>query len=294
VVTAEPTTPTGLWVRIDGPTVAWPAVILEPGLGASSVGWSRVRQHLAARTRVITYDRAGLGASPRVDGDRGLDPLATDLAAVIHAHGGQRPVVLVGHSLGATVARHLAATRPELVAGLVLIDPIPEPWALRHAWWGAAVAQLTYRSLESLAHLGLIDAALALPVLRRITRSSTSPRSAFSVTERAALAAEMRNPVSHRTARGEFIGLLRSRSALHALSTTLATAVPMVVFSGGPTRSPTAPLRRIATTWHERLVAANPNARHLIVDDGGHFISRYQPEIVATAVMDLLSGIRGT
>lgn len=33
------------------------------------------------------------------------------------------PVVVVGHSFGGAIALHLAATRPELVKGLVLLDP---------------------------------------------------------------------------------------------------------------------------------------------------------------------------
>ncbi|MGB8331105.1 MAG: alpha/beta hydrolase [Polyangiales bacterium] len=36
----------------------------------------------------------------------------------------RQPVVLAGHSMGATVSLELAAARPELVKGLVLIDPV--------------------------------------------------------------------------------------------------------------------------------------------------------------------------
>lgn len=38
-----------------------------------------------------------------------------------------RPVVLAGHSLGATISMDLAARRPDLVQGLVLIDPVIVP-----------------------------------------------------------------------------------------------------------------------------------------------------------------------
>ncbi len=38
-----------------------------------------------------------------------------------------RPLVLVGHSMGATVSVELAAARPDLVAGLVVIDPVMVP-----------------------------------------------------------------------------------------------------------------------------------------------------------------------
>lgn len=38
-----------------------------------------------------------------------------------------QPVVLAGHSMGGTVSMALAATRPELVQGLVLVDPVIMP-----------------------------------------------------------------------------------------------------------------------------------------------------------------------
>lgn len=278
----------GLSVRVTGQDRGGPAVLLEPGLGASSVGWSRVRRQVADLTRVITYDRAGLGMSPSGNDRRGLDELVTDLAHVIHDHGGHRPVILVGHSLGATLARHLTATRPELVTGLVLIDPIPERWALRHGAWAVPFGLASYGALEFTARLGLMDRVMALPVLRGVTRSSTSPLAAFTNAERDALAAEMRNPTSHRTARREFTGLLASRAALRALASNPAITAPVTIISAGRTHALAAHLRRAATAWHAQLVAVSPDARHVVVADGDHFLPRYQPEIVTAAVADLL------
>jgi pimeloyl-ACP methyl ester carboxylesterase len=264
-----------------------PAVVCEPGMGASSAGWSRLRDGVAATTRVITYDRRGLGASPVGPGGRGIAALAADLAHVIGCAGG--PAVVVGHSLGATIARYLAATRADLVAGLILIDPIPDRWVLRHAWWAEPFAQTGYLAMEGLARLGLIDVAMALPLLRGVTRSSTSPLAALTDADRAALAAEMRRPESHRTARREFGGLLHSRAELRAMT---AITVPMTVISGERTHPLAARLRRIATAWHEQLVHAGTDARHVIVDDGGHCIPRYQPDLVVAATSELLTRVR--
>jgi pimeloyl-ACP methyl ester carboxylesterase len=239
-----------------------PAVVLEPGLGASSVGWSPVQRHAAAtgRTRVITYDRAGLGASPPRPGPRGLRALATDLARVMETAGGG-PAVVVGHSLGATIARQLTATRPDLVTGLVLIDTIPEPWVLRCGRAAAPIGSAMYRTLETIARAGLIDAVTALPPFAGITASSTSPRTPFADTERAQLAQEMRRPLSHRSARRELSGLLRSRTDLHALAAAYATDLPLTVISAGHTPRLAAPLRRAATTWGTIPACAGPMQR---------------------------------
>jgi pimeloyl-ACP methyl ester carboxylesterase len=259
-------------------------------MGASSAGWSRLRDGIAALTRVVTYDRRGLGASPDGPGGRGVAALAADLADVIQDAGG--PAVVVGHSLGATIARHLAATRADLVAGLVLIDPIPDRWVLRHAWWAEPFAQAGYLVMEGLAWFGLIDLVMALPLLRGVTRSSTSPLAALTDAERAVLADEMRRPESHRTARREFGGLLDSRAELRALTAHPAIAVPITVISGEQTHRLASRLRHIATAWHTHLVHASPDARHIVVDDGGHCIPRYQPDLVVAATAELLTRVR--
>lgn len=274
--------------------VGWPAVVFESGLGASSLGWSLVARRTAALTRVIAYDRAGLGASVPSPRARTLRTLAEDLAAVIETRCEAGPVVLVGHSLGATIARLLAVTRAELVAGLVLIDPVPERLVLRYGAGAHPIGHLMYGLLEGLARLALIDAVTALPGLAAITRSSTSPLARFTDAERRALAAEMRRPLSHRTAHREFCGLLRSRTELQALTTDGVIGSPLTVISGGHTHRCASPLRQAATAGHARLAESSPGGRHLIVADGGHLIHRYQPEIVVAAIGDLLDRIRGS
>jgi pimeloyl-ACP methyl ester carboxylesterase len=258
-------------------------VVLEPGLGASSVGWSRLHELLAEQSRVVSYDRAGLGATPPSAGRRDLTALAADLAEVITTVDGG-PSVIVGHSLGGTIARQLAATRPELVAGLVLVDPIPDDWVLRHARWAGPPGALMYLAMQATAHIGLIDALTALPLGRAIVRSSTSPLAALTDDERQQLAAELRRPQQHRSARAEFTGLLGSGRQLRALAAH-PPAVPLTVISGTRTHRLGMPLRRRATAWHARLARAG---RHIVVPDGDHFIPRYQPEIVRDAVADLL------
>ena len=58
-----------LHVVARGPHTAAPTVILEGGAGLGSVTWGWVQPRLAETTRVVAYDRAGIGWS-----DRGPDP----------------------------------------------------------------------------------------------------------------------------------------------------------------------------------------------------------------------------
>ncbi len=86
--------------------------------------WKLQVPYLARHFPVVVYDGPGNGAS-----DRTTDPTrftghayAQDAAAVLDECGVDRAVV-VGLSLGGRYAIELAALRPELVAGLVLIGP---------------------------------------------------------------------------------------------------------------------------------------------------------------------------
>jgi pimeloyl-ACP methyl ester carboxylesterase len=76
---------------------------------------------LTRRFRVVTYDARGHGLSAKPSSGYGFDSIVADARAVIRAVALRRPII-VGHSWGATVALELAARRPRVVAGAVLVD----------------------------------------------------------------------------------------------------------------------------------------------------------------------------
>jgi pimeloyl-ACP methyl ester carboxylesterase len=78
----------------------------------------------------IAFDRRGHGDSdlPR-NSDYSVERSADDVLAVADALNVDR-FVLVGHSGGGAVAFAFAAQYPERVAGLLLVDPMPDPAAL--------------------------------------------------------------------------------------------------------------------------------------------------------------------
>ena len=57
-----------------------PAVILESGLGSGRESWTRVLPEVAKFTRVLAYDRAGLGQSEPGPTPRTAEQIANELA----------------------------------------------------------------------------------------------------------------------------------------------------------------------------------------------------------------------
>lgn len=99
-----------------------PAVVLDAGLGGSSLEWLTVQQGLASRTRVCAYDRSGYGWSDI--GARAHTSLqnSTELRLLLMRAGVKPPYVLVGHSFGGYDVQLFASRYPDSVAGLVLVD----------------------------------------------------------------------------------------------------------------------------------------------------------------------------
>jgi pimeloyl-ACP methyl ester carboxylesterase len=100
-----------------------PTIILDAGLGGSSLDWNLVQPELARTTRTCSYDRAGMGWSDPAPGRRTPEQIATELASLLDRAGIEGPYVLVAHSLAGKNARLFAMRQPEDVAGMVLIDP---------------------------------------------------------------------------------------------------------------------------------------------------------------------------
>jgi pimeloyl-ACP methyl ester carboxylesterase len=82
-------------------------------------------EHFGRDHRAIAVDLRGHGeSSPAKDGDYAVETFASDVAALID-HLDLGPAVVVGHSLGGVITTQLAASRPDLVAAAVLVDPAP-------------------------------------------------------------------------------------------------------------------------------------------------------------------------
>ncbi len=97
-----------------------PVVVLVHGLGLGQRSWARVAPRLSAEgLRVVTYDLRGHGGSD-VAGDYSPAAFDEDLATVLEELGLEMPV-LVGHSLGATIALGYAASHNSC-AGVVCVE----------------------------------------------------------------------------------------------------------------------------------------------------------------------------
>jgi pimeloyl-ACP methyl ester carboxylesterase len=97
------------------------AVVLVHGLSSNARIWDAIAPELATRFRVVALDQRGHGLSDKPEDGYGFDEVMEDLHALVEALEIRRPL-LVGHSWGGNVVVQYAATHPDGVAGLVLVD----------------------------------------------------------------------------------------------------------------------------------------------------------------------------
>jgi pimeloyl-ACP methyl ester carboxylesterase len=101
-----------------------PILVLDAGGGADSTYWSSIIPELAKRTgsEIITYDRAGFGASDEVPPPFRMEDAVTDLESGLRQLGATHDLVLIPHSFSGSIATYLALRHPDWIAGAVLVD----------------------------------------------------------------------------------------------------------------------------------------------------------------------------
>jgi pimeloyl-ACP methyl ester carboxylesterase len=106
--------------------VARPPVVLLPATGETAENWDVVASSLQVSRTVHAVDLRGHGRSDW-PGRYSIQAMAEDVTGLLRRLD-DRPVDLVGHSLGGLVACAVASTHPELVRRLVLEDVgVPHP-----------------------------------------------------------------------------------------------------------------------------------------------------------------------
>ena len=105
-----------------------PTIILIHGWASRLDHWNPVASALARQHRVLRMDLRGHGGSDAPDDGYSMRQFADDVGALARAQRITNAVV-VGHSMGSTVALELALRHPRIVGSLVLVDGALDQYA---------------------------------------------------------------------------------------------------------------------------------------------------------------------
>lgn len=127
----------------DAPTI----VLLHGWMFSADLTWFACYEELARSARVIAADHRGHGRGPRPTEPFRLADVADDVAALLQ-HLDATPAVVVGYSMGGTIAQLLWQRHPDVVRGLVLAATsatFREDARDRWTWRAMGVLQLILR-----------------------------------------------------------------------------------------------------------------------------------------------------
>ena len=114
-----------------------PLIVMAPGFGDLKEEYRFLAPKLiAAGYRAVTMDLRGHGHSSVGWRDHSCAAMGSDMLALA-AHLDAGPAILIGNSISGGSAAWAAAEAPDLVAGLVLIDPFARNVPI--GWWKAAL-----------------------------------------------------------------------------------------------------------------------------------------------------------
>jgi pimeloyl-ACP methyl ester carboxylesterase len=252
-----------------------PTVVMDAGLGGSSLDWSLVQPELAGLTQVCTYDRAGMGWSETGPAPRSPSQLAEELHTLLENGGVPGPYVLVGHSLAGKTVRLFAASHPADVAGMVLVDARSEAVEAASdlkAFAAALDAQAAIYSLVrtfGVARLfggAILDLPLVPPAL--------ATQMALLATNPAAIEATTQEGLN-RTADDD------------ALAAATLGAMPLMVVAAGENMSD--------PDWaaaQAGLSELSTRGRLIVAEGSGHAVHLQQPAIVIDAINRVVEAVR--
>lgn len=139
-----------------GPADA-PRVVMSNANGFNAYTYRQLLTPLSDRLRIQAVDARGHGFSTaKADPAAPLswDMFRDDLIRFLEA--GTTPCLLAGHSLGATTSLLLAELRPDLVSGVLAVEPVIMPY--RQAW---------ERRIKRWLHIPLVPNALVEGAVKR-------------------------------------------------------------------------------------------------------------------------------
>ena len=101
-------------------------IFLEAGGSAGLKDWEPIYQSLAEKAQVIRYSRIGNGHSQKLQKHYSAAEYADEVKQLLSALNIEKPIIIIAHSYGASIARIFAQQYPKKVSALMLIEPASE------------------------------------------------------------------------------------------------------------------------------------------------------------------------
>jgi len=261
-----------------------PTIILESGLGGTSLDWSLVQPELAKKNQVCSYDRAGLGWSePNPTGTpRTSQSIVRELHSLLRNTGITGPYILVGLSAGGMHVQLYANQYPEDALGLVLVDPTPAQLMATFA------AEERQSLLPNLGQFRLIQKLEPFGLLRLLPLPGSESLSKLPPETRDAIRA-----VNLRTGAADALYQEAAGFETSIMQTAFLepSQLPLTVIWHGIPAEPL-DLEPLAEASLHELVEHSKDGKFMIAVNSAHYITFDRPDVVISEIKEMLDGLQ--
>lgn len=250
-------------------------IILDAGMGGFSVDWTFVQPELSKFSTVLSYDRAGYGWSKTNEDRVTSEEYVNALRKLLMKLKLKPPYILVGHSFGGLNMQLFAASFPEEIAGLVLVDSVHEHYYLPE--YMSESRKLSFSKMLSVYKLGYILAPLGIP--RFLKQHIGSKRLPPEYLKQAKAKGYISS--TYKTVYMELISAEESAKQVQSAK-PIPDSIPITVLSAG----------KQSEEWHEQqllLCDLNRVTKHKVANKSWHSIQIHEPEIVIRAIKEMVS-----
>lgn len=265
-----------------------PTIVLDAGLGESSLSWSKVQPEAAKFTRVCSYDRAGYAWSEISPSPRTSEQIVNELHTLLKNADVKPPYVLAGHSFGGFNVRLFAARYPDETAGLVLVDSSHEDQfeRLPPSFRASGAINFLMKSVPWLTRLG---------ILRILDQPAGNVKNYAPEVQPLARSIGFKSK-AHDAAAAEFQSLLESAAQVKAIKmpngSLLLGDKPLTVLMQGqqkqvPPQATADEIEEFKKLWRvlqEDLATRSSRGDLIVAEKSGHYILLEEPNLVIDAL----------